>query len=1194
MKKFLLFIVISVAVVSLGFTIYRFSTNNEAIIIKNAGGYTINVGESIDLDNVYEVENPSDYTTYTYSTDNNTVLAYNQEAESFTAGAVGGIVNIIIKTSNRNYSELKVSVTVRDGSEEFPFLIANAKQLAAIGTGVFGYDKHYELQGDITVGDLGEFYRWTPIGYNGSSTPVEFTGNFNGNGHTIYNINVVNAEPVVSEPDDDKTEGSTGESADVATAEAATTEDEQEGQPTEDDTVVETPTYDGYDPAYDSSKFVNGAGLFFAIGKDGKVFDLNISTSLIKGDYLKAGIVAGENKGIIHNVTIDGGEVVTNLGNSSIGGLVGLNSGEIYWSGVRGTVGINSSTVNNINGGGLVGFNTGKLNESYFVGKLLRNGTESNFGGIIGKNSYKTNGTTSDTSFVFDTYAVITQTSTIANGDTFGGIIGVNDNYSTDKLNKVGGSYFGVANEAGDYPTNWIAKSMANGSEQALEEETYKKTLDELKSMDTFVRYSYPNGKNEYWSSDVWTITYGVNDGYPVINQDNTIKTIYQNEIEIDYSSAINISSEEDFIKYVSGGKGTFIITRDLDFTNYTGTYTNFVDGYWIPVEGDINITITSKGVDANADGVITEDEPTYATIKGLKIKNLKAQTTDNNSPNNVGLFEEWNEGSISNIKFEDVMISGNSANNIGVLAGVGGKVSVQNVTIKNLTVACSGYNQYVGTLFGKYESSSDGRISAVTIDGATMANGTYATVAGGIVATMNANSSIVAFKDEEGQVVNENKVNNVAFIAKVFGGVVGVNYGSINNVDVSNIKYNVDYTASKGSALYQSAKHVMIENNTFSAFAIGGIAGYSSSSATIQYVNVDNTNTLSIFRTIDDGTKGNSRIYLGGIVGYNASNINYAKSVATLKVAFDSSYRGVTDVEDAPYVGGIIGIGYRSTINYAFFDGVIDTPVDNDGVSVAGGLIGVATPGQSVIFTYSEVTGSITGYYAGAFAGLIGKNANFYLCAANPAGGNKLSGVKLGGFVSIMAKEDAIKRFVFNECYSTYTLNALSSNANAEGAGFVWAYTNNADVSRSSDSDSAKNVLSGITSKLCDVTAVSSIGKNGVGYQYLADHCYFGIKYEGSFDKKYAITSWEGSYVVFFWGIKTDRDYRILGATEKDGKVEITFRYLNQKGLEYTESDSKLSKYKVDKINEINNGNWTVTESGIVIDALAYRRNQI
>ena len=272
----------------------------------------------------------------------------------------------------------------------YPFLIANATQLSNIGKGVFGYDKHYELQGDITLGDLGEYYRWTPIGYQNSQV-VEFTGSLNGNGYTIYNLNVANAE-LPEAVEDEETEG----------------EEVTEPAEGEVEEIEEIPVYDGYDANYNVEKFANGAGLFYVIGKEGSVYNLNISTALIKGPFKKAGVIAGENKGLIHNVTVSMGDVATSVGDSYIGGLVGNNSGEIYWSGLRGNIGVSENSIANINGGGLVGYNNGKVYESYFVGGLLRNGTESNFGGIIGKNTYKTNGTVTESSFVYDTYAVIT------------------------------------------------------------------------------------------------------------------------------------------------------------------------------------------------------------------------------------------------------------------------------------------------------------------------------------------------------------------------------------------------------------------------------------------------------------------------------------------------------------------------------------------------------------------------------------------------------------------------------------------------------------------------------------------------------------------------------------------------------------------------------------------------------------------
>ena len=1167
MKKFLLFIVISVAVVSLGFTIYRFSTNNEAIIIKNSAGYTINVGESIDLENVYEVENPSEYTTFTYSTDNATILSYNQEAESFTAGAVGGIANIIIKTSNRNFSELKVSVTVRDGSKDYPFLIANATQLANIGKGVFGYDKHYELQGDITLGDLGEYYRWTPIGYQNSQV-VEFTGSLNGNGYTIYNLNVANAE-LPEAVEDEEAEG-----------EEATESAESETEGKEE----ELPVYDGYDANYNVEKFANGAGLFYAIGKEGSVYNLNISTALIKGPFKKAGVIAGENKGLIHNITVSMGDVATSVGDSNIGGLVGNNNGEIYWSGLRGNVGISENSIANINGGGLVGYNNGKVYESYFVGGLLRNGTESNFGGIIGKNTYKTNGTVTESSFVYDTYAVITNNSANANGGAFGGIIGVNENYSDEKNNRVGGSYFGVANETGDIPTTWLAKSFVGGAEEVLQTTPNKKTLDELKSLQTYVRYSYPNGQKDYWSADVWMLAYGVNDGYPIINQDNTIKTIYPNEINIDYDSAINIASEEDFINYVSAGKGTFVITKDLDFTNYTGSHPNFQEGYWIPVSGDIDITITSNGVDANNDGVVTEDEPQYATIKGLKIKNIKNQSTDVEEYANVGLFETWNKGSISNVVFDGVTICGNAANNTGVLAGIASNVSVENVTIKNVSITCQGYNQTIGGLFGEYNPTSDYFVSGVEVNNLTFGESVFATVAGGIVGVMYSDGVIQPLYDEEGQLIKKNIVNGVDVVSKIFGGVVGVNYGDINYCNVSNINYNVDYETKNGAALYSTSKTFVVNNNTFANFAVGGIAGYSSSNATIQYANVDNTNNLKIFRTINDGIKGDARIYLGGIVGYSSSNINYVKSVANIEITFNSNYRGVTRVEYAPYVGGVVGVADAGRIKYAYFDGNINTPTDEYGLSIAGGLVGVVVPGQKVLFSYSEVTGYIKGYYAGVFAGLIGREARFESCAAS---GNKVEGVRIGGFVSIVSIATGNQVYVFEGCYSTYTLSGVTSNVGAEGAGFVWAYSKNSSI------EVENNVLTALTSELHPLIANKNIKSSD--YKYLANDCYFGINYQGSFSKKFAITSWRGTFVIVTCpGTRvettTDRDYRLLGF---EGN-EVGFRYLNQKGLENTESDTKIKKYKAKEINEIKADNWTVTDSGITIEGLAYGRSQI
>ncbi|MCL2637777.1 MAG: hypothetical protein FWD48_05335 [Oscillospiraceae bacterium] len=75
-----------------------------------------------------------------------------------------------------------------DGSKNNPFLIRNEADLRAVGRGgmrdggVWGLDGNYVLMADITLRDG----NWTAIG----TSAAPFTGEFNGNRHTISNMNI--------------------------------------------------------------------------------------------------------------------------------------------------------------------------------------------------------------------------------------------------------------------------------------------------------------------------------------------------------------------------------------------------------------------------------------------------------------------------------------------------------------------------------------------------------------------------------------------------------------------------------------------------------------------------------------------------------------------------------------------------------------------------------------------------------------------------------------------------------------------------------------------------------------------------------------------------------------------------------------------------------------------------------------------
>ena len=108
MKRFLLFLVVAIAVVSLGLTIYYFSTDNEVIRINNAY-VTLNKNALLKTSDLLTIENQSEYTTIDYSEVGDTSILEYSENDGWYEAKKGGKTNITIKTSNRHYSPINLS-----------------------------------------------------------------------------------------------------------------------------------------------------------------------------------------------------------------------------------------------------------------------------------------------------------------------------------------------------------------------------------------------------------------------------------------------------------------------------------------------------------------------------------------------------------------------------------------------------------------------------------------------------------------------------------------------------------------------------------------------------------------------------------------------------------------------------------------------------------------------------------------------------------------------------------------------------------------------------------------------------------------------------------------------------------------------------------------------------------------------------
>ncbi len=180
MKRFLMFLVIAIAVVSLGLTVYYLSADNEVIYIKSSF-LVVNKYDNIYVadgnNDLLDFKNRSEYTTLSYSSENDDVLQYNANEGFFTA-KVGGESKIIVKTSNSNYARLVVDVLVCDGTPEYPYMINSEAALKKIGTtDEFTTDMCYKLSNNIELTE-----KWVPI--------ANYSGVFDGNFYTISNVNI--------------------------------------------------------------------------------------------------------------------------------------------------------------------------------------------------------------------------------------------------------------------------------------------------------------------------------------------------------------------------------------------------------------------------------------------------------------------------------------------------------------------------------------------------------------------------------------------------------------------------------------------------------------------------------------------------------------------------------------------------------------------------------------------------------------------------------------------------------------------------------------------------------------------------------------------------------------------------------------------------------------------------------------------
>ncbi|MBE5757991.1 MAG: hypothetical protein E7345_03580 [Clostridiales bacterium] len=425
MKKFIVYLLVIVFTVSLGFAVFFLVRNDEVITISATSMY-VDKGENFNIDITHE--NKKSYTEINISSSNENIVSYDKDNNNFIAVG-GGVARINFRTSNVNFRNLSCDVIVGDGTINSPYYIDSAEQLACIGMGeqltdeegnltqVFAgkepytqyhSNKYYKLINNIDVSEINGGY-WVPL--------RKFSGSLDGNGSTISKIN------------------------------------------------IDIDSYKSLNDGKNGLFGTDNVGFFSEIMQDGIVYNLKFENFGASGKYTNFGIVAGTNKGVVERIEVK--DTFISVESDVFGGLVGINEttddgeNDTYTRhiarvecsnvnlnlGQKYAEGSDELVVQGAEGviGGLVGINNGGvLSYSYAVGDIYF-GSGANrsivYGGLIGQNNAKQFSKVGGEYNQFfqganikDSYSSINTYLLEANSTgLYGGVIGINKDISLGK-----------------------------------------------------------------------------------------------------------------------------------------------------------------------------------------------------------------------------------------------------------------------------------------------------------------------------------------------------------------------------------------------------------------------------------------------------------------------------------------------------------------------------------------------------------------------------------------------------------------------------------------------------------------------------------------------------------------------------------------------------------------------------------------
>lgn len=268
MKRFLMYIVVAIVLISAGFSIYYVVRNNEEIysLIEGDELFYINENETLEIPIVRE--HPASYTELTLKSGYEDYLDVDLENWTVT-GKSAGIATLTFVSTNKRYEgeTFDVHCHIGNGTVSHPYYIRNEQDILNLGKGQYKLSCSYEVVNDIKMTTS-----MMPIGVevtDGTMKVNEFSGTITGGVHRkkISNVNV----------------------------------------------------------KIDGDLSPKSSGFFAVVGSNGKVENLVFENITVEGYHAYAGTIAGANFGLIGMCQVKGGKVINEYERGFTGGIVGLN-----------------------------------------------------------------------------------------------------------------------------------------------------------------------------------------------------------------------------------------------------------------------------------------------------------------------------------------------------------------------------------------------------------------------------------------------------------------------------------------------------------------------------------------------------------------------------------------------------------------------------------------------------------------------------------------------------------------------------------------------------------------------------------------------------------------------------------------------------------------------------------------------------